>query len=153
MPALPSSRAWRSLHTDLVRSLTMVNGTAESCTSEYNNVIAIIDVLDVYRTLAEMARACFGRLGQLLAGDQAREATKFAAVRIMEHALWTLKTYPDDVDMQLVSACNSCVLYPCWQPLQKSLVLTCTPYVSACVPRSQWLYSFVQPNNLVGVVP
>lgn len=69
--------------------------------------MAIVDVLDVYRTLVEMARACFGRLAQLLDNDDAREATNLVDVRIMQHALWTLKTYPDDVDMQLVSSCNA----------------------------------------------
>lgn len=107
VPTLPSSREWRALHTDFVRSLTLVNGTgSKACTSDYDNVMAIVDVLDVYRTLAEMARACFGRLGQLLTSDQAREATKVADVRIMEHALWALETYNDDVDMQLVSLCH-----------------------------------------------
>lgn len=107
VPTLPSSREWRALHTDFVRSLALVNGTgSKACTSDYDNVMAIVDVLDVYRTLEEMARACFGRLGDLLTSDQAREATKVADVRIMEHALWALKTYNDDVDMQLVSLCH-----------------------------------------------
>lgn len=88
---------------DLVHCVTLVDGTAESCRGDYDNVIAVADVLDAYRTLAEMARACFGRLGQLLESDEAREATKFIEWRIMEHALWTLKAYPDDVDMQLAS--------------------------------------------------
>lgn len=87
----------------MVRCLTLVDGTAQTGRGDYDNVIAIVDVLDAYRTLAEMARACFGRLGQLLNSDEAREATKFVDWRIMEHALWTLKTYPDDVDIQLVS--------------------------------------------------
>ena len=77
---------------------------SEMCIRDSDNVIAIIDVLDAYRTLVEMARACFGRLGHLLESDEAREATKCVEWRIMEHALWTLKTYSDDEDMQLVSS-------------------------------------------------
>lgn len=88
----------------LVHCVTLVDGTAESCSGDYDNVIAIADVLDAYRTLPVMARACFGRLGQLLENDEAREATKCIDWRIMEHALWTLRAFPDDVDMQLASA-------------------------------------------------
>lgn len=102
VPATTSS-AWRDLHIDLVRSLSLVDGTAETVGGDYDNVIAIVDVLDGYRKLAEMTRACFRRLGQLLDGDEAREAVKVVDWRIMDHALWALKAYPDDVDMLLVS--------------------------------------------------
>lgn len=102
VPAFSSCPGWRTLHVDLVHCLTLVDGTAETFRGDHDNVMAIVDVLDAYRTLSEMARACFGRLGQLLDSDEAREATKFVDWRIMDHALWTLKTYPDDVDMQLV---------------------------------------------------
>ncbi|CAM9928382.1 unnamed protein product [Pylaiella littoralis] len=100
VPATTSS-PWRDLHIDLVHSLSLVDGTAGTVGGDYDNVIAIVDVLDAYRTLAEMTRACFGRLGQLLDGDQAREAVNFVDWRIMDHALWALKMYPDDVDMLL----------------------------------------------------
>lgn len=96
---LPSG--WRALHADLVRSLLLVEGEGSS-TNGYHNVLVIVDVLDVYRTLVEMVRACFGRLGQLLDNDDSREATKAVDVRIMGHALWALTTYEDDVDLQLV---------------------------------------------------
>lgn len=65
-------------------------------------MLAIVDVLDSYRTLAEMTRACFGRLGQLLDSDEAREAVKVVDWRVMDHALWALKAYPDDMDLLLV---------------------------------------------------
>lgn len=97
-----TSSAWRALHIDLVHCLSLVDGTADACRGDYDNVIAVVDVLDNYRTLAEMTRACFGRLGQLLNGDEAREAVTVVDWRIMEHALWALRTYSDDVDMLLV---------------------------------------------------
>lgn len=103
VPGFCSSSGWRALHVDLVHCLTLVDGTAQTCCGDYDNVIAIVDVLDAYRTLVEMVRACFGRLGHLLESDEAREATKCIDWRIMEHALWTLKTYSDDEDIQLVS--------------------------------------------------
>ncbi|CAM9592714.1 unnamed protein product [Scytosiphon promiscuus] len=96
-----TSSAWRALHIDLVHCLSLVDGTAEPCRGDYDNVIAIVDVLDAYRTLAEMTRACFGRLGQLLNGDEAREAVKAVDWRIMDHALWALRANSDDVDMLL----------------------------------------------------
>lgn len=108
-----TSLAWRDLHIDLVHSLSLVDGTAETVGGDYDNVIAIVDVLDGYRSLAEMTRACFGRLGQLLDGDEAREAVKFVDWRIMDHALWALKTYPDDVDMLLVSSPPHPPVVPC----------------------------------------
>lgn len=102
VPATTSS-AWRALHIDLVHCLSVIDGTArESCGGDYDNVIAIVDVLDRYRSLAEMTRACFDRLGQLLNGDEARDAVKAVDWRIMDHALWALKAYPDDVDLLLV---------------------------------------------------
>lgn len=104
VPAFSASVGWRALHVDLVHCLSLVDGTAQTCCDDFDNVIAIVGVLDTYRTLVEVARACFGRLGQLLARDEARESTKFVDWRIMEHALWTLKAYPGDVDMQLVGA-------------------------------------------------
>lgn len=103
VPAFLSSPGWRALHVELVRCLTLVDGSAQACGGAYDNVIAIVEVLDTFRTLAEMARACFGRLCQLLDTDETREATKCVDWRIMEHALWTLKAYPEDVDIQLVS--------------------------------------------------
>lgn len=101
VPAFPSSHGWRSLHVDLVHCLTLVDGTLTH--GDYKNVIAIANALDVYGNLVEIARACFGRLAQLLDSDEAREATNAIHKRIMEHALSALKTYPYDVDMQLVS--------------------------------------------------
>lgn len=98
-----TSCAWRALHIDLVHCLSLVDGTAGACGGCYDNVLAIVDVLDAYRTLAEMTRACFGRLGELLDSDEAREAVKVVDWRIMDHALWALKAYPDDVDLLLVS--------------------------------------------------
>lgn len=98
-----TSSAWRALHIDLVHCLSLVDGTADTCGGCYDNVLAIVDVLDAYRTLAEMTRACFGRLGELLDSDEAREAVKVVDWRIMAHALWALKTYPEDVDLLLVS--------------------------------------------------
>lgn len=102
VPATAASCAWRALHIDLVHCLSLVDGTADGCGGCYDNVLAIVDVLDAYRTLAEMTRACFGRLGQLLESDEAREAVKVVDWRIMDHALWALKAYPDDVDLLLV---------------------------------------------------
>ncbi len=102
VPVTAASCAWRALHIDLVHCLSLIDGTAEGCSGCYDNVLAIVDVLDAYRTLAEMTRACFGRLGQLLEGDEAREAVKVVDWRIMDHALWALKAYPDDVDLLLV---------------------------------------------------
>lgn len=104
VPPSTTSCAWRALHIDLVHCLSLVDGTAAgACGGCYDNVLAIVDVLDAYRTLAEMTRACFGRLGELLDSDEAREAVKVVDWRIMDHALWALKTYPDDVDLLLVS--------------------------------------------------
>lgn len=103
VPAIATFYGWRALHAELVRCLTVVNGTTQSPPHDYENVIAIVDVLDMYRSLAEIARACFGRLGQLLDSDEAREATKVVEVRIMEHALWAFTSNQDDVDLQLVS--------------------------------------------------
>eukprot|EP00903_Cladosiphon_okamuranus_P014460 g13416.t1 len=96
-----TSCAWRALHIDLVHCLSLVDGTADSCGGCYDNVIAIVDVLDAYRKLAEITRACFGRLGELLDSNEAREAVKVVDWRIMDHALWALNTYPDDVDLLL----------------------------------------------------
>lgn len=98
-----TSCAWRALHINLVHCLSLVDGTAGTCGGCYDNVLAIVNVLDAYRTLAEMTRACFGRLGELLDSDEAREAVKVVDWRIMDHALWALKTYPDDVNLLLVS--------------------------------------------------
>lgn len=111
IPVLTSCRGWRALHGDLVHCLTLVDGTAQNIYGDYDNVIAIVNVLDTYRTLAEIVRACFDRLGLLLEGHEAREATKAMDKSIMDHALWTLNTYPDDIDLQLVI--NSRVSLPC----------------------------------------
>ncbi|CAN0553897.1 unnamed protein product, partial [Ectocarpus sp. 12 AP-2014] len=103
VPPNTTCHAWRTLHIDLVHRLSLVDGTAEETCGggDYDNVVAIVQVLDAYRTLAEMTRACFDRLGHLLNSEEAREAVKCVDWRIMDHALWALKTYPDDVDLLL----------------------------------------------------
>ncbi|CAB1098238.1 unnamed protein product [Ectocarpus sp. CCAP 1310/34] len=103
VPPNTTCHAWRTLHIDLVHCLSLVDGTAEETCGggDYGNVVAIVQVLDAYRTLAEMTRACFDRLGHLLNSEEAREAVKCVDWRIMDHALWALKTYPDDVDLLL----------------------------------------------------
>lgn len=96
------SSGWRAFHIDLVRSIALVDGRGQGLPSDYNNVVVIVDVLDSYRTLVEMARICFCRLGELLEREDARKAAKAVESRIMDHALWALVSYADDVDLQLV---------------------------------------------------
>ena len=55
VPDFCVSSGWRALHVDLVRCLNLVDGTAQTCCGDYDNVIAIIDVLDAYRTLVELS--------------------------------------------------------------------------------------------------
>lgn len=102
VPVEPSPFGWRSLHADLVRSLTLIGGQGQDFHSDFRNVMVILDVLDSYRTLAEIVRIGFDRLGRLMDSDDGRRAAEAADVRMMEHALWALTSYPDDVDLQLV---------------------------------------------------
>lgn len=139
-----ASCAWRALHVDLVHCLSLVDGTADSCGGCYDNVLAIVDVLDAYRTLGEMNRACFGRLGELLDSDEAREAVKVVDWRIMDHALWALNTYPDDVDLLLVStpsahkfvACGHAVRTPSSTFVHQTLGKVCSSS-SSCVVQQR----------------
>ncbi|CAM9274545.1 unnamed protein product [Discosporangium mesarthrocarpum] len=96
-----SGHQWRSLYLDLVYSLSLVEGTNVVGSGEEDNVLAVASVLDHYRGLQEMTRACFSRLGNLLQKDAARETIKTSGLRIMDHALWALRTFHDDVDIQL----------------------------------------------------